>query len=118
MQTVDELAEEISGTLNQRHWPDDPDRLAAITQSMTDCGWIGAPVVADGENALTGTHRIQAAHDTDTPLRVVQIADLCTVYGVDWNDIYRAYDYDWERLAELDRLLPRDVVAYLGLDQY
>lgn len=45
----------------------DRTKLAEIEASMAASGWIGAPVVTDGDNiALTGSHRIVAA---DTLIR-------------------------------------------------
>lgn len=117
---VDAMAETLAEgtTLNPLHGAYDEDRLAELTLSMIEHGWIGAPVVAAGENALTGSHRIQAAATTDTPLRVVQVVRLCAEYGIDWAEISATHDYESDSLADLERLLPRDVVDYLGLDQY
>lgn len=48
--------------LNTYHEVRDYEKLAEIEASMAANGWVGAPIVTDGEyDALTGSHRIVAA---------------------------------------------------------
>lgn len=49
-------------SLNTYHQVRDYEKLAEIEASMAANGWVGAPIVTDGEyEALTGSHRIVAA---------------------------------------------------------
>ena len=48
--------------LNAYHDVKDEAKLAEIESSMAANGWVGAPIVTDGEyQALTGSHRLVAA---------------------------------------------------------
>jgi hypothetical protein len=119
-ETLAELTEIRRGGINPVHGVTDDSKLAALAASMEEHGWIGAPILVDGEQALTGSHRHAAANKTDTEIPCVEVRDLCQAYGIDWDalldqqplGIYMCYD----AAEELADLLPADVVTYLGLD--
>jgi hypothetical protein len=89
---------------------------------MATNGWQGAPIVADGENAFTGSHRIAAVARTlnedgiEVEIPFIQISDLCDLYGIDWAALLDEHGDTYEAAAELRTLLPAAVVAYLGYD--
>lgn len=120
--TIDALAEWCTTFPTPAHQADDADRLAALRASMDENGWVGAPVLVDGEQALTGSHRITAAaREMLDAIPRVEVRDLAAAYGIDWDALVADQCGDetllWYRAAiELADLLSADVVAYLGMD--
>ncbi|EWM19797.1 hypothetical protein KUTG_10101 [Kutzneria sp. 744] len=123
---VDALIEHATGIFNAPNSVVDRDKYAALMSDMAERGWQGPPLLVDGENAFTGSHRIAAVSDLWNRERItveipyVQVADLCAEFDIDFDALVE----DWvagsgdmldlsDRLTEL---LPAEVVAYLGMD--
>ncbi len=93
------------------HEPNDADKLARITASMTTDGWTGAPLVAWDDYLLTGAHRYAAAQlagieDRDIP--VIDIRELAAEHGHDFDAICVDEDCDGiDANAALVRVLAR-----------
>jgi len=51
-------------------------KVAALAAAMEADGWTGAPVLVQGVQAVTGTHRIAAARAAGIDLEVLDLADL------------------------------------------
>lgn len=113
--TITEVPSTIPDVL---HRPEDAVKLAALVSDMTQRGWMGAPVVVLGDQALTGSHRIMAAIDADyVPIPRVQVDALCETYGIDWVELRDEHGDDWyAAAAALRDLLSQEVVEYLGYD--
>lgn len=86
------------------HEPCDEDKLARITQSMRQCGWIGRPILAwdcaDHYEGITGSHRLIAAKAAELetiPVAAIMDADASLID--DWQ--YATHDDD--RLALLEQ---------------
>ena len=71
------------------------EKIAYISGWMADLGWVGVPIVVDGEQALTGSHRLTAARIVnqrweagDDVRRVdvptVTLAELYELAGLDY----------------------------------
>lgn len=60
-----------------KHAPTDPAKLASLIDAMRRDGWTEAipAVIAIGDEAITGSHRIAAAKETDTPIRAVDLIE-------------------------------------------
>ena len=116
MQIAD-LAETTTSLPMPPHDATDADKLTALVESMEGHGWIGAPLLVDGEQALTGSHRIAAAARTNVvEIPRVEVRDLCAAHDLDWDTLLiEQGDWYWAGI-ELADLLPADVVAELGLD--
>jgi hypothetical protein len=115
-EAIGALIETRSGGIDPVHAADDAGKLAALVESMSADGWNGPPLVVDGEQALTGAHRYEAARVTYTDIPRIQVTELCEIYGADWEGL-RADHGDWyEAARRLDEVLPAAVVEYLGLD--
>jgi len=120
---IAEITEVSHGGLNPLHDVTDRAKVASLAADMAERGWQGPPLVVDGENALTGTHRIAAvrALRNTEGIRVavprVEIADLCAAYGLDWAALRDQHDGDsyWAAAALRD-VLPPETVDYLGFD--
>jgi hypothetical protein len=105
---------------------DDDAKTVRLVADMRARGWQGPPLVVDGENALTGSHRLAAVRElleNDVQIRVqlVEITEVCKRFGVDWQ--VHLLDYGhlgrnayFEGVRGLPRVLPPEVVKYLGLD--
>lgn len=95
----------------------DPAKLAALTESMEAHGWVGAPIVVDGDQALTGAHRIRAAAAAWVDIPRIGVAELADAHGIDWDALLDEHRRDWYRAAiALAELLPAAVVDALGMD--
>jgi hypothetical protein len=125
MQTT-EITENVTwqtGTVDPLHENIDSDKVHALATSMTERGWVGAPIVVDGDRALTGTHRLAAVRMVqdegyDLAWPAVEIADLCAEHGLSWTAI-REDNIDWYgAVVQVSDLLPADVCAAYGLDAH
>lgn len=131
VERIDEITEFLeNGTPNPLHEVMDVAKRDALAADMEACGWAGSPIVVDGDNALTGSHRIAAAELCKTeginvPIPCVEVADLCALYGLDWATKVTEWEEAlpgpfarpwYEAAAEVKRLLPAEVVEYLGYD--
>lgn len=67
----------------------DEAKLAELIASMRQNGWQGAPLVADGENLITGAHRYVAAREVGVEPHVVDIRDIYP----EWEALHASYDY-------------------------
>lgn len=116
----------------------DTAKRDAIAASMACHGWVGPPILVDGEYACTGSHRLGAVEKLCNDegilmaIEYVEVADLCAEFGLDWEAILYEHsivisEADEERpeireydttaaLVALAERLPADVVDYLGLD--
>lgn len=113
---IDGWAETRSGGLTPVHDVQDTAKYDTLVASMETDGWVGAPIVSDGDQAITGSHRYWAALATDTAVPRITVADLCECFDIDWNAL-RADHFDTiDAYIALAGELPADVVAYLGMD--
>lgn len=121
---ISAITETRSHGLDPLHEPNNTAKVAELAASMKTNGWQGAPIVAAGEQALTGSHRIAAVSHLwnrdgiDVEIPRVEIADLCELYGLHWTTILMdEHDGDtYQAASALRELLPREVVGYLGYD--
>lgn len=98
---------------------DDAEKLTALIASMEVDGWVGAPVVVDGDQAVTGSHRIIAARQADIEVPTVDIRDLFANAGLDYDDVVEEYGGDrYEIVVRAEQFLPGDVVDQYGLDAH
>lgn len=123
MQTVGDIVARIDAWTDTRasgispvHEATDAEKYTALVASMTEYGWHGAPLVVDGDQALTGAHRFSAAQATNTEIPCIQIEDVCRVFGVDWSAHRAEYETDYQAHLDIAEKLPAAVVQYLGLD--
>ncbi|MEW1737974.1 hypothetical protein AB0346_18655 [Nocardia beijingensis] len=116
---IENLTETSRGGFTPLHEVRDAAKLADLTAGMRRSGWQGPPLVVDGEQALTGSHRYWAAVASDTDIPRVAIAELCEALGVDWEAHLEEHDgslrIDGAYRTIADKL-PAEVVYYLGLD--
>ncbi len=121
---VDALIETCSGWQPEPlHEAEERSKVKALAADMLERGWQGPPVVVDGDLAVTGSHRLAARarawnEGVDVALPVVELSEVCAEFGADW-DAHRGDELDWyEAVRTIDVKLPREVVAYLGLDAH
>ncbi|MGV9679094.1 hypothetical protein ACWDSJ_27750 [Nocardia sp. NPDC003482] len=123
---IDRLTETTMSGLQPVHDATDTDKVRALAEDMRENGWRGAPLVAEGEQCLTGSHRLEAVRSlsregVDIPIPRIQVDDLCEAFGADWQALKDEYDLQqgWgvvEAGRHLDEVLPPEVMEYLGLD--
>lgn len=119
--TIATITTTRTGGLDPLNAAHDTTRLDTLTASLAERGWVGPPVVAVGEQALTGSHRLWAADRLwyeDIEIRVprVQVADLCELYGVDWYAVRDENADDIDAAVAVAEMLPAGVRDYLGMD--
>ncbi|MGW4467444.1 ParB/Srx family N-terminal domain-containing protein [Micromonospora sp. NPDC004704] len=111
------------------HDAEDEDKLTALTESMTEHGWVGAPIVVitteDGDpQAITGSHRLAAAREAGIDVPTVNVADLLAAHGHDLPALIAeftaaGFDLPWYGVVvRLPELLPADVLDQYGLDAH
>lgn len=115
---IHERTEVRQGGINPLHDPYDSAKLAALIEDMTENGWRGAPLVVDGEQALTGSHRYWAALETWIDIPRVDIEDVCDLFGVDWSGHCDEWEDTHDRYINIADKLPAEIVEYLGLDMH
>jgi hypothetical protein len=95
------------------HSPEDMTKVERIAADMLSNGWTGAPIVVEGEQALTGAHRLAAAQIADIEVEAVELRDLFADADLDLDEIARDANYD---LVEIVNALPASVKAEYGID--
>lgn len=109
------------------HPPTDEQLLANLIADMNARGWVGPPIIADGEladigqdRAYTGSHRLAAwaqSQHSDDPVPCVWIEDLAEAAGLDWGEIFNDVGRDgYDAAAELSVRIPGDIRSAYGLD--
>lgn len=99
-------------------------KLTALVESMAKDGWVGGPIVIQGEQAITGSHRLAAAalvmdrweRDEDVVevhVETVEFRDLFEDAGLDLDEVARDANYD---MTEIVNALPASVKAEYGID--
>lgn len=93
----------------------DQAKLAELICSMERHGWQGAPLVADGDQLLTGSHRYPAALAAGITPEVVDIRDICpewdAIHADEGSPIIGEIEYVWA----LERI-PAAVREAYGID--
>ncbi len=107
-------------TLIPLHDPTDGDKVAELVASMSRDGWQGPPLVCDGDQLLTGAHRYVAARAVGIEIPTIEIRDVFTAAGLDFDEIHEAAGCptidqwsDWEWILHH---LPRQVREEYGID--
>lgn len=123
--SIADLVDTTTSLFDPPHEVTDPDKHAALLADMRVRGWQGPPLVTtEGEGgwSFTGAHRIAAVRDLwndegiEIEIPYVDIADLCQRYGIDWNALCEEHHDEHWAATEVKRLLPHEVVDYLGFD--
>ena len=87
-------------------------KYETLVNRMKRYGWQGAPLLADGVQLLTGSHRYQAAKTAGIDIQVTDVRELIP----DWDTICAGYDrYDQPYKMALYEALTKEQVQYYGL---
>lgn len=92
----------------------DETKLAALVASMQADGWVGAPLVADNDQLLTGSHRWVAAEMAGIEAPVIDIRELIE----DWDVLIDETGLTNYQVAitEAVRDLPAAIITEYGID--
>jgi hypothetical protein len=94
------------------HKVKDIKRYKKLVERMQLHGWQGSPLLADGNELLTGSHRFAAAETAGIDLQVVDVRELIP----EWDEISTGYDsYDNEYKRALYTRLTKEQIQYYGL---
>ena len=106
------------------HKPEDMDKIVALSASMAQDGWVGAPLVLWDNNGqlITGAHRLAAARSLewdDYDIPTIDIRDIFEQEGLDFYAVQDEEEADWNDFITiinvLHRLSPETRDAY-GID--
>ena len=67
--------------------PETNQHLAEIVKSISENGWVGLPLLACGDQLLTGCHRATACEIIDVEPEVHQLQIACTWGDDDYTDM-------------------------------
>lgn len=107
--------------LDQHTWHPAPEeaKVEALAADMEQRGWVGAPIIAWGDRAWTGTHRIPAWRlaTEEYAVPTIQLADLLEAHGLNIDDYNELLDYDEAyAVARMAADLPAATRDTYGLD--
>lgn len=94
---------------------EDQTKLQNLIDSMEADGWVGAPLVADNNQLLSGSHRYVAAQTAGIDVEVIDIRDIVE----NWDEILGEYIYDFDydvAVVYAMNDLANDIKAEYGLD--
>lgn len=100
----------------------DPNKVQALAESMERNGWTGPPIVVDGEQALTGVHRIAAWRSLGRPdyeIPTIELSEVFAEAGLDMAECHAAWGcptIDDPAFAQFINELPRSVREKYGID--
>lgn len=98
------------------HEPEDVAKLDQLAMAMREQGWQGAPLVADGDDLITGAHRhyawTQLVGRAEFEIPIIDIRELCPEY-----DEIMADESDWYvGVTWIVSRLPAEIREQYGLD--
>jgi hypothetical protein len=103
--------------------PVNEDEVEALAAEMVERrGWVGPPVLLDGELALTGANALAAArrvkyehglYGDKFPIPTIYVEDLCERFGLNRGELDAAGGSDG--FKDLLAKLPGEVAEYLGV---
>ena len=100
----------------------DPAKVEKLVESIKQNGWQGPPLVAWGDQLITGTHRYAAWRELDRfdyDLPTIELDDVFTEAGLDINEIHAKYDYptvDESLFVDFILELPEEILEKYGID--
>lgn len=111
------------------HGVQDQDKLESLVASMAANGWVGDPIVVDGEDALTGSHRLAAAEivndrweaGDDVQFVEIETVDLDEVFaeaGIDLVQTMEAAPAGYDFYLEVVSVLPQSLRDAYGIDMH
>lgn len=102
--------------LTPLHDVEDSVKYHMLIKSMRNTGWVGAPIVVHGSQAITGSHRIAAATAAGIDIPTINVADCCTAHGADWDRHLDNWGDWYEAARRLDEILPTEAIEQYGID--
>ena len=95
-------------------------KIEELTESMERNGWLGAPLVADGERLVTGAHRhwawTRALGRGEYEIPVIDVRDVFAEAGLDYDSLAADADDWYVRLVEAVAQLPAEIAEKYGMD--
>lgn len=104
------------------HEATDASKVAELAASMDTDGWRGSPLVAIGDELLTGAHRHTAyvqVFGSDYGIPVIELADLFAEAGLDLDTVMAdegCTDLSDATMVYVLNTLPGDIRETYGID--
>lgn len=90
--------------IDQWHPHYDEQKIGSLVESLEADGWDGLPILVDGDQALTGAHRIEASRRAEMDaIPVKEVAEAIEEFGEDpleYRDGWGGYQF--QQLREID----------------
>lgn len=102
--------------MNYTTWHEvrDETKLGELVASMQADGWVGSPLVADGDQLLTGAHRYVAAQEAGIEAEVIDIREIAPDWDALIEETGMSYDVAVEQVCIHE--LAADIKAEYGID--
>ena len=94
-------------------------KVEKLTESMIAHGWVGQPIVVDGEQLITGNHRHEAANRAGVQAEVIDIRYIFSEQELDYDAIMAkemVYDDWYQALQYALKEIPQEVQNEYGID--
>lgn len=101
------------------HEERDGGKTQLLIEDMSVNGWQGCPLVADGDQLITGTHRYIAAQALDIAVPTIQLDELYALAGLNMVALHETHGSPTiNELAFVDFLseLPTAMIQEYGID--
>jgi len=99
----------------------DTAKVERIAKSIEENGWIGAPMVADGDQLITGVHRYAALRQLDLEHELaehtIDIRDLVEDYDAKIEEMMTEDEMEWyEALVTIIGEMDTETAEQYGMD--
>lgn len=91
--TMKTQKEEKAMRLAPLHEEREPEKTKLLMESMKVNGWAGSPLVRDGEQLITGTHRYLAAQNLGIAPPTIELDELFARAGLNMQGLHEKHGY-------------------------
>ena len=101
------------------HGETDHKKTLELQRNMEANGWVGAPLVVEGDQLINGTHRYIAARNLEIEIPTIELEELYIMAGLDMLEIHEAHGFptlDEPEYADFLGELPYSIRNKYGID--
>lgn len=104
------------------HPVQDEEKLQSLIKTIEQDGWIGAPLVHDGNILITGVHRYAAVKELgwiDYEIPTIEITEVFDEAGLDYDELWQQEGeptVDEPAYVYLLEALPTEISDKYGID--
>lgn len=105
------------------HEEKDRAKTERLMKSIQEDGWKGVPLVYDGEQLLTGTHRYLAAQELgwgDSDIPMIELEAVYAEAGLNMKELHEQHESptidEWDEWVRFLSELPESIRDKYGID--